>query len=152
MAVDLVYSFAEAPPPVPATAPVAAAALRSTNPLGFGIVRPFRRTARGDFATAEGEELVRSDFGQLLGTELGEVPWRTTLGTRISRLRHMANTQSLGELARVQIDEAARRYERRVQLLDVVADPVHVGEENRVQLRIRYRIGGTQEWEDTAIV
>ena len=150
MAVDIEYGFSESLVSSGAATRVPVAA--DNNPLGCGIVRPFRRTARGDFANDCGEILVRSDLGQLLGIVLGEVPWRTGLGTRIYQLRHRANTQALGELARVEIEEAIRKYEPRVALLDVSADPIQVGTENRIELRIRYRIGGTQEREDSAII
>jgi len=36
--------------------------------LGFGLVRPFQRDGRADFAAAGGEQLVRSAVGQVLGT------------------------------------------------------------------------------------
>lgn len=52
------------------------------NPfLGRGLVHPFRRDKKQDFAFAEGEELVRSAVGQVLGTASasdftdGELPW-----------------------------------------------------------------------------
>lgn len=122
------------------------------DPLGCGIIRPFRRVPRGDFANDCGELLVRSDLGQLLGIILGELPWRTTLGTLIYQLRHRANTGALSELARVQIEEAIRQWEPRVRLLAVSADPIRVGTENRILLRIRYRIGQSQPREDTAVL
>ena len=36
--------------------------------LGFGLLRPFRRDRKADFAAAGGEALLRSAVGQILGT------------------------------------------------------------------------------------
>jgi hypothetical protein len=38
------------------------------NFLGFGLLRPFQRDLRSDFAAAGGERLIRSAVGQILGT------------------------------------------------------------------------------------
>ena len=38
------------------------------SPFGFGLLRPFQRDRRSDFAAAGGERVVRSAVGQVLGT------------------------------------------------------------------------------------
>ena len=66
-----------------------------------GLAIPFHRASR-DFATAEGEELLRAKIAQILMTEgatprsEGEMPWRTNLGSGIHLLRHQSNTAVLG--------------------------------------------------------
>jgi hypothetical protein len=50
--------------------------------LGFGLLRPFRRDLKADFASDGGERVIRSAVGQILctmaGSEFtqGELPWR----------------------------------------------------------------------------
>jgi phage baseplate assembly protein W len=111
------------------------------SPLGFGLVRPFRRTAQNDFASASGPPLVRACVGQVIGTVVGEVPWRPRFGTLLARLRHMRNTAALPELARLSIGEGLQRWETRAVLSDVGAAPIKMGTENMVLLSVRYRIG-----------
>ena len=149
MAVNLSYGLTE---PVIAAQVEARKPLTESDPLGAGIIRPFRRDGKGDFANGEGELLVRSDLGQLLGTTLGEVPWRSTLGTLIYQLRHKANTQALSDLARIQLENAIKQWEPRVQLISVKADPITIENANRIELKIQYKIGQTQVREDTAII
>ena len=54
--------------------------------FGNGIIAPFRRDRKGDFANSNGPELVQSAVQQILGTKAtsrfatGEVPWRGAFG------------------------------------------------------------------------
>ena len=56
--------------------------------LGNGLLRPFRRDQKADFAAAGGEEVIKSAVGQVLGTmgssdfTQGEVAWRTDYAER----------------------------------------------------------------------
>jgi phage baseplate assembly protein W len=113
--------------------------------LGYGLVAPFRRDKKRDFAAAGGEELVRSSVMQVLGTvgasefTQGEIPWRTELGSLLSLLRHKKNDVVLRELARVYVRDALRRWEPRVVVtgLDIQRlDP----EGNALSLRLRYQV------------
>ncbi|GEL75694.1 hypothetical protein MVI01_74780 [Myxococcus virescens] len=49
----------------------------------------------------------------------GELPWRTSFGAGLSRLRHQSNDAVLGELARVCIRDALARWLPGVQLVQV---------------------------------
>lgn len=71
--------------------------------LGFGLLRPFRRDLKADFAADGGERLVRSAVGQILCTMAssdftqGEVPWRTDYPERATMRRTMAS--ALGDVS-----------------------------------------------------
>jgi len=117
--------------------------------LGFGLLRPFRRDQKADFAAAGGEQLIRSAVGQILGTvgssdfTQGELPWRTSLGSLLHLLRHQKNDRVLQELARVYIVDALKRWEPRVVVTAVqIAREQHDGE-NVLAIRIRYDVVST---------
>jgi phage baseplate assembly protein W len=94
-----------------------------TNPqafLGSGIVRPFRRDQKSDFANDAGAPVIRACVGQILGTQCsdealtqGEIPWRPAFGSKLFRLRHRKGPM-LQELARHYVTEALQRWEPRV--------------------------------------
>ena len=91
-----------------------------------GLAIPFHRASR-DFATAEGEELLRAKIAQILMTEgatprsEGELPWRTAFGSGIHLLRHQNNTAVLGELAKVYVRDALRKWLPEVDVVSVSA-------------------------------
>lgn len=91
------------------------------NPvLGFGLLRPFRRDRKADFAADGGDALIRSAVGQILATRAssenvqGELPWRPEFGSLLYLLRHQKNDSVLQELARVYVVDALKRWEPRV--------------------------------------
>lgn len=118
------------------------------EPLGCGIVRPFRRTERADFDNDCGEPLVRTAVGQILGTVKGALPWRTEFGCNATKRRHKARTEALGALIRVDVEEALQRWEPRVQLRSVDVDKIRVGEKNLVRVTTVYRLGDTGEEQE----
>lgn len=112
----------------------------SFDPLGFGVKRPFRRVSTNDFDSASGPDLVRACVGQILGTGIGEVPWRPSFGTTLSQLRHRQNSLALPELARLSIEEALQRWEPRVTISALTAEPISRGTENQILLSLTYQI------------
>jgi phage baseplate assembly protein W len=90
----------------------------STDLLGHGLLRPFRRDQKSDFANSGGAELVAACVGQILGTErdagaaAGELPWDDEMGSRLHLLRHRNNDQTTQELARVYVSEALAQEPR----------------------------------------
>jgi phage baseplate assembly protein W len=114
--------------------------------LGRGVIRPFRRDRKQDFAFAEGEELVRSAVGQILGTlastdfTQGEIPWRPELGSALHLLRHHKNDATLQELARVYVADALKRWEPRVQVTSVQVTRERDRGENVLSVRVRYNL------------
>jgi phage baseplate assembly protein W len=114
--------------------------------LGFGLLRPFRRDQKADFAAAGDEAAVKSAVGQILGTigasdfTQGELPWRTDFGSLLHLLRHQKNDRVLQELGRVYVVDALKRWEPRVIVTSVqVAREEHDGE-NVLAIRLRYNL------------
>jgi hypothetical protein len=117
------------------------------NPLlGRGLVHPFQRDRRSDFAAAEGETLVRSAVGQVLATAAssdfteGELPFRTEFGSLLHLLRHHRNDATLQELARVYVVDALKRWEPRVQVTRVQVARERDRGENVLAIRLRYNV------------
>lgn len=114
--------------------------------LGFGLLRPFRRDRKADFAADGGEALVRSAVGQILGTMAGsehtqgELPWRTEFGSLVHLLRHQKNDAVLQELARVHVVDALKRWEPRVQVTSVRVTRERLDGENVLSIRLRYNV------------
>jgi phage baseplate assembly protein W len=82
--------------------------------MKFGLLAPLRRAAR-DFEASSGADLLSSKTKQLLLTEPGELPWRTSFGAGLGRLRHQNNDAVLRELARVSVRDALARWMRSVR-------------------------------------
>jgi phage baseplate assembly protein W len=59
-----------------------------------------------DFVAGSGAELFSSKLRHVLLTEPGELPWRTTFGAGLSRLRHQNNDAVLGEIAKASVRRA----------------------------------------------
>lgn len=92
---------------------------------GRGILRPFRRDRKSDFANGEGPALVRSAVGLVLGTicgsdsSQGELPWRTEFGSLTQLLRMRNNSPALAELARNRVVGALQLWVPRVRVTAV---------------------------------
>lgn len=91
--------------------------------LGHGLVRPFRRDEKNDFANTGGLALIKACVGQVLLTrganpdrpeQQGELPWNPQFGSLLHLLRHQKNTLVLRELGRIYVVSALRRWEPRV--------------------------------------
>ena len=106
-----------------------------------GLLVPFRRDRKRDFASDDGVELLASKVLEVLATEgatarsSGELPWRTAFGTPLQLLRHQNNDIALGELARVYVRDAFRRWLPEATLLGVAVDR----DGPLLALRIRFR-------------
>lgn len=83
------------------------------------LLIPFRRDGARDLASGEGLDLALSKVRQVLGTQAGECPWRTSFGADLARLRHQPNTRALEGLARVRVQEALRRWAPGVKVVAV---------------------------------
>mgnify|MGYP001248749803 FL=1 len=90
-----------------------------------GVLTPFRRDRKRDFASGDGEELLASKVEQLLATEgatarsSGELPWRTAFGTPLQLMRHQNNDAILAELARVYVRDALRKWLPEAEVVEV---------------------------------
>ena len=126
--------------------------------LGNGLLRPFRRDQKADFAAAGGEEVIKSAVGQVLGTmgssdfTQGELPWRTEFGSLLHLLRHQKNDHVLQELARVYVVDALKRWEPRVQVTSVEVTRERLEGENVLAIRVRYNVISTNTPGNNVIV
>ncbi len=88
--------------------------------LGNGVLRPFRRDEKNDFANGAGVDLLRATAGQILGTRCdgprvrGELAWRGEFGSLLYLLRHKPLNATTRELARYYAQDALRRWEPRI--------------------------------------
>ena len=121
--------------------------LSAGKSLGFGLLRPFRRSA-ADFATGDGAALVKSSVGQILATRCsspvaaGELPWRTEFGSLLYTLRHRLNDEALQGIASLYVVEALERWEKRLVVHSVIIGKASTpgGGENRLTITIAYAL------------
>lgn len=122
----------------------------------FGLLTPFRRDKKSDFASGSGPDLLKSKVIQVLATEgetassSGELPWRTAFGAAFPLLRHQNNDVALAGLAQVYARNALRQWVPEAELLEVSASRV----EDALVLRIRFReasLGATGGMQAAAI-
>jgi phage baseplate assembly protein W len=106
-----------------------------------GLLAPFRRDRKRDFASDDGDELLTSKVLEVLSTDggtvrsSGELPWRTAFGTPLQLLRHQNNDVALGELARVYVRDALQRWVPEATLVAVAVER----EGAVLTLQVRYR-------------
>jgi phage baseplate assembly protein W len=80
-------------------------------------------TAAGGVAMVEGDEAVRQAIILLLSTTPGERVMRPGYGSRLHRLAFAPNDDTTAGLAIHYVRQALRRWEPRVEVLDVDAGP-----------------------------
>ena len=113
-----------------------------------GLLAPFRRDKKRDFASGSGPDLLRAKVLQALLTEgagprsSGELPWRTSFGAGLHLLRHQRNDEVLAALARVYVRDALARWVPSAQLvaLEVSRDEASL----LLRLRVRERQTGVE--------
>jgi hypothetical protein len=112
-----------------------------------GLLTPFQRDRKRDFASGEGDDLLASKVEQVLATEgstlrsTGELPWRTAFGTPLGVLRHQRNEVVLGELARVYIRDALARWVPEATLVAVEVQR----EGGELRLRVWFQAAGQEQ-------
>ncbi len=99
-----------------------------------GLMRPISRGR--DLRSGTGVELILSNVGQVLGTEVGTLPWLPEFGSELQSLRNRANGPVLRELARFRVDQALSRWEPRAQSQDVQLLPSSKADSNTVDMRV----------------
>ncbi len=119
--------------------------------LGRGLVRPFRRDAQNDFASAEGLALVQSCIGQIVAMRgssdfiLGELEWDPDRGSLLQILRHQKNALVLQELGRTYVVDAIRNWEPRVRIkaVRITREKDPEGQETIMLIRLVYDVIST---------
>lgn len=100
----------------------------STTPLdellGRGILLPFQRDLKNDFANGGGRRLVQSAVKFVIGTDAqgelaeGEIPWRPEFGSLLYLLKHRKG-RIVNELIRQYAQDALARWEPRIVITNV---------------------------------
>jgi hypothetical protein len=118
MPTSISYELESDPAPAAATATAAAGDIvPNAGPVvtARGLLLPFRRNQRDDFANGTGRALWQANVELLLSTDgptpngIGEIPWRPMEGTMLRLLRHKNNTSILRGMAEVYIRQAFQR-------------------------------------------
>ena len=118
--------------------------------LGAGIILPFRRDGKQDFANSSGLDMVRSSVRMILETMCsgpeneGELRFNQRMGTQIQTLRHRnIDDPVTQELATHYVYEALKDNEPRALLFDVRVD--RDPSNNKMILKISYRVTGESD-------
>lgn len=114
--------------------------------LGQGLLWPFQRDAKSDFANGAGSDLVRSALIAIVGTRAaspdgrsgGELPWRGDFGSLVYMLRHRNGDATSRELARVWVAQAVQRWEPRARITTVEVSTLKTADGQARVLRVRY--------------
>lgn len=88
-----------------------------------GFAFPFRVTAAGGVALAEGPDKLRQNIVQLLLTDIGERTMRRDYGGGLRAIVHDPNNDALRALVQHQIARALLRWEPHAQLQQMSIDP-----------------------------
>ncbi len=109
--------------------------------LGRGWAFPFHfDPATGKVAMSEYEENIRQNITIILGTRPGERQMLPDFGCRINELLFAPNTHQTAILARRYVEDALRRWEPRVEVVDVKSAPDPSG---AIRVEVVYRIIST---------
>ena len=113
--------------------------------MNRGIITPFRRDKKNDFASGTGDELLKSQVIQVLMIEgdtpksSGELPWRTSQGSALHLARHHNNDAVIAELVRVYARDALKKW-----LPDLTVTGLEVRQETAGALFLIVRFKGNQ--------
>lgn len=109
-----------------------------------------RTGATGALATVDGDAAVRQAVILLLSTTPGERLMRPDYGSHLNRLAFAPNDQTTAGLAIHYVGSALRRWEPRVDVLDLDAYPDPERPELLV-IELRYRVRTTLSVDDLAL-
>ena len=109
--------------------------------LGRGWGFPFGfDSASGAVALSEFEENIRQNITIILGTKPGERQMLPAFGCRIHELMFAPNTSATSAIVAHHVEEALSRWERRIKVLKVQAEPDPGGS---IRVAVEYRILAT---------
>lgn len=98
-------------------------------------ITPLRRSGR-DFVSATGADLTADKVRQIVATEPGELPWRTSFGAGLEGLLHRRNDATTADLARIRAGDALAKWapDARVRAIDASRS------DTTLSLSIRYEL------------
>lgn len=106
--------------------------------LGKGPAYPFRLTLGPD-DMAEGESLVEMSIDQILGTAEGERLMRPDFGSKLPYLLFENTTEVIEAMAATYVEDALEQWEPRITVLGVDAR----ADGNRLEIHLHYMINAT---------
>lgn len=105
--------------------------------LGRGISFPLRINVQGELKTDSGDRNLAESIATILSTKLGERVYRPNFGSRLSDLTFAPMNPQTILLARIYVEEALNRWEPRIIVTGVYAEPDPI--KGRLDLEILYR-------------
>lgn len=112
----------------------------TTSFIGKGLAFPLQpEDDGGGLRMVEGEALVRRSLMLILSTAPGERLMRPDFGCGIHELVFQPNTAALRGAVRDKVRDAVRKWEPRVDLLDVEVDTAD-GQPTRLHIRLDCRL------------
>jgi phage baseplate assembly protein W len=109
--------------------------------LGRGWAFPFAvDPSSGSIATSAYEDNIRESMTLILGTRPGERQMLPEFGCRIHDLVYTPNTAANASLIAYHVQTALERWEARIDVLEVLAEPSAGG---RVNVSVKYRVKST---------
>lgn len=112
--------------------------------LGSGWKFPPRLDSRGRIELVHQEQDVEEAIKMILMTRKGERPMRPEFGCRIHELVFDPNDAATSGLARRYVQEALMRWEPRISVLNITANPDQRNPE-RLLIGIEYQLIATQD-------
>jgi phage baseplate assembly protein W len=106
--------------------------------LGRGISFPLKINVQGELKTDSGDRNLEASIATILDTKLGERVYRSNFGSRLSELTFAPMNPQTILLARIYVEEALNRWEPRIKVIGVYAEPDPT--KGRLDLKILYQI------------
>ena len=120
---------------------------RESNYIGSGVSFPLDLNVQSKLKLSKDNDNVRESIKLILGTSLGERAYRPDFGSRLSELVfEPLNLDTLLKL-RLYVREALERWEPRIILEAVTAEPDPIS--GKVTLTIQYRLKNNAGQYDT---
>ena len=110
------------------------------NFLGQGVSLSFDIGKEGTVEMATFQELVKESIFIILSTKIGERVMNYDFGCRIHDLMFELNTVSTRTMARMYIEEALKRWEKRITIRDIEIETIAT---NELLIDIEYFINDT---------
>ena len=110
---------------------------------GRGLAYPLQISAKGGLAESAGMHKIEEAIRVILGTNYGERVMRPRFGCNLKNLMFAPNDSATANLARVYVEEGLRRWEPRIELMDL-----RIQNDNRqgcLLIDITYRVRATQD-------
>lgn len=110
---------------------------------GRGMSFPVQISGSGSIAEASGVDKVEKSIRVVLGTQYGERVMRPLFGCNLKSLAFAPNNAPTANLARYYVTEGLRRWEPRIDVLDVTV--TNDNDNGVLRIEIRYRLKNTPD-------